>query len=109
MLKDVFNVFGNKDNYPIYIHCSIGTDRTGIICFLINALLGVSEQSLYYDYLFSNFGNIGRRRMPSTIEDYIGVINSSSGSTFAEKTYNYLISNGVDSKDLDTIIEIMSN
>ena len=109
VLKDVFNVFGNKDNYPIYIHCSIGTDRTGIICFLINALLGVSEQSLYYDYLFSNFGNIGRRRMPSTIEDYIGVINSSSGSTFAEKTYNYLISNGVDSKDLDTIIEIMSN
>ena len=47
--------------------------------------------------------------MPSTIEDYIGVINAANGSSFAEKTYNYLISNGVDSKDLDTIIEMMSN
>ena len=42
----------------LLLHCSIGTDRTGVICFLINALLGVSEEDLYKDYLFSMFGMI---------------------------------------------------
>ena len=50
MLKDAFAIFGNKDNYPIVMHCSIGTDRTGMLAFLINSLLGVSEEDLYKDY-----------------------------------------------------------
>ena len=107
VLKDAFAIFGNKDNYPIVMHCSIGTDRTGMLAFLIHALLGVSEEDLYKDYLYSNFANIGKSRSPSTIKDYIGTINSSMGDTFAEKTKNYLIDAGVSEQDINTLIEMM--
>lgn len=107
IIKDVFAVFGEKDNYPIVMHCSIGTDRTGMIAFLINALLGVSERDLYVDYLYSNFADIGGSRRPSTIESYIDTIDEAEGNTFAEKTKNYLISIGVEENDINTIIELM--
>lgn len=108
VLKDVFSVLGDKNNYPIVIHCSIGTDRTGAICFLINGLLGVEKINLYQDYLFSNFGNIGGNRMPSTIDDYIQIINREEGNTLSEKIYNYLIKNNVEKQDIDNLIEIMT-
>ena len=109
VLKDVFKVLGNKDNYPVVIHCSIGTDRTGVICFLINALLGVEEKYLYQDYLFSMFGHITVSRNASTIEKYIDMISSSEGETLKEKTYNYLINLGVSESDLNNLIDIMTN
>ena len=108
MIKDVFAVLGNESNYPIVIHCSIGTDRTGLICFLINALLGVSEEDLYRDYLFSNFGNIGGSRSYSIIDTYIMNISSAQGDSLAEKTYNYLVGIGVSKSDLDKVINIMT-
>ena len=108
VLKDVFAVLGNKENYPIVIHCSIGTDRTGVICFLVNALLGVEEQYLYQDYLFSMFGHITVTRNASTIEKYINMISSSEGDTLKEKTYSYLLNLGVAESDLNNLIEIMT-
>ena len=107
VIKDVFSVFGQEENYPIVIHCSIGTDRTGLICFFINALLGASEEDLYRDYLFSNFGDIGRRRDSSDITGYLQEVNTAKGANLSEKTYNYLLSLGVNSSDLDTIIRVM--
>ena len=107
VIKDVFSVFGQENNYPVVIHCSIGTDRTGLICFFINALLGASEEDLYRDYLFSNFGDIGRRRVPDAIDEYLKEVNAAKGNNLSEKTYNYLISIGVNSQDLDTIIRVM--
>ena len=108
VLKDVFSVLGDKNNYPIVIHCSIGTDRTGLLCFLINALLGVSEEDLYRDYLFSNFGNIGGSRSYSIIDTYIMNISSAQGDSLAERTYNYLLGIGVSKTDLDKVINIMT-
>ena len=110
-LRDAFKILGNKDNYPLFIHCSIGTDRTGMICFLINALLEVGEEELYKDYLYSNFGNIGGSRSFSTIDTYIKTINQyGKGSTFKEKTISYLTSDdiNVDIKDIENLIEIMT-
>ena len=107
ILKDAFAVFGNKDNYPIVMHCSIGTDRTGMLAFLINALLGVSEEDLYKDYLYSNFANIGGNRNPSTINTYIKTFKYYDGETLAEKVKNYLISVGVSEQDINTLIEMM--
>lgn len=107
VLKDAFEVLGNKDNYPVVIHCSIGTDRTGMLCFLINALLGVSEEDLYKDYLFSNFANIGGNRTPSTIKTYLNLLKYENGNTLAEKTKSYLIGIGVDEQDINTVIEMM--
>jgi hypothetical protein len=109
VIKNAFKILGDESNYPIVIHCSIGTDRTGMLCFLINALLGVSEEDLYRDYLFSNFGNIGGNRTPSIIDTYLLNISTSYGETLSEKTYNYLKNIGVNESDLNTLISLMKN
>lgn len=101
VLPEVFAVFGKKENYPIAFHCSIGTDRTGVIAFLISAMLGVEKDSLYKDYLFSNFGLIGGKRSFTTIDGYLEEIEKASGETLADKTYNYLVGCGVSSSTLD--------
>ena len=45
--------FADPSNYPMYVHCSLGRDRTGTICFLIGALCGMTERDLYLDYEMS--------------------------------------------------------
>ena len=107
-LRRVFSILGNKDNYPLFYHCSIGTDRTGYISWLINACLGVKEEYLWRDYLFSNFGRISGSRNRKTIENgYLKDIEETNGNSMKEKTINYLIDKGVNPKDIDAIRDIM--
>lgn len=106
-LKGVFDYFADESNYPIAFHCSIGTDRTGLIAFLINGLLGVSKEDLYRDYLFSNFGMIYNMRTNKTIDGYLETIDMSSGDSLSDKFYNYLTSNGVSNSTLDKIKSLM--
>ena len=37
-LRKVFSVLGDVNNYPLFYHCRIGTDRTGICGVAINGL-----------------------------------------------------------------------
>ena len=50
-----------KENYPIYLHCSLGRDRTGTLALLISGLLGVGEQDLFMDYELSLLSESGTR------------------------------------------------
>ena len=109
IMDDIFAILGNKDNYPLAFHCSIGTDRTGYIAFLVEALCGVNEDTLYRDYLFSNFGLIGGLRTYNTIERYLDTINGVEGTNLSEKTYNYLKDSGVSTTDLDNVRTILTN
>ena len=109
-VKNFFNLVGNSSNYPIYFHCRIGTDRTGLCAILLSGLLGVSLNEIYQDYLFSNFGKIGEKRYIGTkagadnIQNYIADIQNMSGEKFHNKVYNMLLSIGVSKTTLDTII-----
>ena len=63
VIKRLFEeVLCNEDYYPLYFHCSIGTDRTGMVAYLGNGILGVDEKDLQIDYLLSNFGKINSSR-----------------------------------------------
>ncbi len=107
-LRQIFALLAQEENYPMIIHCNIGTDRTGLICFLVNALLGVSEYDLCVDYVFSNFAAIKGSRSADTIrEEYLPLINKAAGETLSERTYNYLLEQDVAQADLDAVIRIM--
>lgn len=41
----------------IYIHCTEGKDRTGVISAIILLMLGVSKEEIYRDYLLTNETN----------------------------------------------------
>lgn len=105
-IKDAFTVFGDPNNYPVYFHCSIGTDRTGLIAYLLGALLGMSNNDLYRDYLFSNFGNIGSSRTDwAPRHVYYERLQQYDGKNLSEKAKSYLLSIGVDKTRIKTIQE----
>ena len=108
-VKEIFAVLADESNYPIYFHCAIGTDRTGLIAWLVNGLCGVSEKNLWRDYLFSNFGEIGGTRTRAKNEGvYVNQIKAKDGANLAEKTYNFLKDYfGVPESDLNAVIRIL--
>ncbi len=110
MVKRIFSdILSKRENYPLIFHCSIGTDRTGMIAFLVNGLLGVDINDLYRDYLFSNFGNIGGDRDIIGITfHYVATIQNTKGGTLSEKIENYLLSIGVKQEEIDSIRTILS-
>ena len=40
----------DEKNLPLLFHCSGGRDRTGTLAFIVNGLLGVSEEDLARDW-----------------------------------------------------------
>ncbi|MBO4283885.1 MAG: tyrosine-protein phosphatase, partial [Clostridia bacterium] len=108
-LKKVFAVLSDENNYPIFFHCAAGADRTGLVAWFVNGLLGVSEEDLWRDYLLTNFGDVGGSRDKSYIESkYVKTLNNRTEKTYAEKVYNYLKDEvGVPTEQLDAVIRIM--
>ena len=108
MVKEIFALLADEDNYPIYFHCSIGTDRTGMIAWLIGGLLGVSEDDLWRDFLFSNFGEIQGPRSKDNMQSFVDKVKQTSGSSLSQKVYNYLRNDlSVPTSYLDAVIRIM--
>ena len=106
--KKVFAVFLDERNYPIDIHCIGGADRTGSDCFVINALLGVSDDDLAkdweitcFEYEDQNFGHVHR------FDHLLRVFNSYPGATMREKCEAYVKEIGFTDADIAKLRSIM--
>lgn len=110
-LAEEIRTFADIDNYPIYFHCQVGRDRTGTLAFLINALLGVSEEDLYMDYELSMFSEAAwRDNTPvDTLVNYhfvsvVEYIKSYGDGTLAENTENFMKNElGITQAEIDAI------
>jgi len=60
-----------------YIHCSAGADRTGMICAMLEAALGVSEANIDRDYELTCLSGSDRRR---TRADWTGFVAKMHGT-----------------------------
>lgn len=109
MIKRFFELLADKNNYPINFHCSIGKDRTGCMAYLIEGLLGFSQEDAYRDYMFTNYADAGMCKMSDITDRYGPTIdNYENGSSFQEKVYNYLHEViDVSKENLDTIINLL--
>jgi len=103
----VFEIIANPDNLPTIIHCAGGTDRTGMIAYLLNSLLSVTEEDLGRDYMFSNFYHSNDPRVYTNLTsgDFFSMVANADGKNQMSRTYNTLVSQGVNSEDLDAIID----
>ncbi|MBN2546777.1 MAG: tyrosine-protein phosphatase [Spirochaetes bacterium] len=54
VVKEIFDLLENKDNYPVLIHCRAGKDRTGFIVAIILLSLEADSDMIINDYLESN-------------------------------------------------------
>ena len=112
-VRKVFNVLGEPSNYPVFFHCRIGTDRTGLIALLSNALLGVELQDIFQDYLFSDFGCIGKvptvgQANEDSIAEYVEELRAFPGEKLQNKVYNFLLTAGVPKIKLDNMINFLT-
>ncbi len=111
-IREVFGALANQANYPIYLHCKGGADRTGMISYLLNSLLGVSEADLVHDYELTSFSSYGERNSKTgdyakSFGGWVNAIQQYSGKTHAEKTEKFLLDVGVTQAELDNIKAIM--
>ena len=100
-LRQVFGALAMKENYPVYLHCTKGSDRTGIVCFLLEALLGVPEEDCYRDWELSILDNGSDNH--EAMDRFVGILRKNEGNTLREKTENYLLSVGVTQEEISNI------
>ncbi len=106
-------LFADPDNYPIYIHCSLGRDRTGTLALVIEGLLGVDKNTLMMDYELSFFSvtgtldNASVAGMRGAIRPTYDYLNSFEGENFSERVENYLLSIGITAEEIASIREIL--
>lgn len=99
-VADVFTDLANKDNYPIYIHCTYGRDRTGTICYILEAVLGVSRGDCLKDYGLSNASVESIRVVEA------GLMSYGENLTLKEQAELYLISCGITMDQINAIRDI---
>lgn len=120
-----------KQGRAVYLHCSVGADRTGTVAFLVEALCGLSEDALCKEFELTSFSGdwIENERDPGNSErlirqrNYTGrldpndnnesykfakmmdKVKSFSGNSIQRKVYNHLKSgvNGQTVKEDDMI------
>ena len=77
---------------PTYIHCQAGADRTGTICMVLEALLGVAGRDCDKDFELTTFYYQGNYYRPRTDSNWVALrnyINGLPGDTLRDKTVSW--------------------
>ena len=120
-LKEVMHIMAQSDEKHTYFHCWGGADRTGMLDFFINAILGVSYTDLIEDFELTTQTNNKRCHMHNSSSAHyakfmdafingngINWKNFDPEKTVNENCYNWLIEvPEVDPEDIERIREIM--
>ncbi len=71
-----FHTFGDPEAYPIYFHCTLGRDRTGIVGALLLLTLGASRETVMQEYLLSQ-PNVGAS--PASLDAVLDEVEQRGG------------------------------
>lgn len=94
-----FQELGDPDSYPIYIHCSWGRDRTGVLTAVILRALGAARADIMKEYLLSD-ASVGA--YPDSLAGVLDEIEARGGIA------SYLASAGVAPKRIDALRRVLS-
>ena len=101
----IYDVIANAAEKPVYLHCSMGADRTGIATFMLLTVCGVSYEDAARDYLFTCFAEGGMRHLASEFEVWEEKLGALEGETRAEKAKSWMTSKGVPEATVEKIRE----
>lgn len=104
--KKIFSLISFADKRPVYLHCLVGADRTGIVTFILLVVCGVSYEDIVRDYLFTNFSTCGERNLDSEFNNWWKKLDLYDGEIKPEKAKNWLISKGITEEMVEHIREI---
>ena len=106
--RRIFSLFAESDNYPFYVHCWGGADRTGTVILLLNALLGVSDEDLMLDYELTSFSVWGDRdRSSDWFKGLLTALDRYGPGSLAQKAERYLLLIGITREQIAAIRSIL--
>lgn len=100
-LRSILTHLNNGRN--VYFHCVNGRDRTGAIAFLIEGLLGASEDALSKDYELTTMYHLNTLRTKEEYQTAINHIKSLTGETLRDKFDSYARSIGFSATDVEKL------
>ena len=119
-IKQLFEAFAQADQHPVYFHCYGGADRTGVVGFMLGALLGMSYTDLVIDFELTSYSSNPSRNYRSHLRngpwnewpgmvDYLkNTLGWGTPKTIKEGIETYLKNNcKISQTTIDTIRSIM--
>ena len=122
-IKSLFEAFAQADQHPVYYHCYGGADRTGVVGFMLGAVLGMSYTDLVIDFELTSYSSNPSRNYRSHLRngpwnewpgmvDYLkntlGWENGGTKKTIKQGMEDYLKNNcKISQTTIDTIRNIM--
>lgn len=101
-VNQIFSAFANSENYPMYVHCTYGKDRTGTMIYLLEAVLGVSDEEKMFDF------NLSKDVDDVNIELMLAALQAYSGDTINEKVVSFLTqSAGITPEQIESIRNLL--
>ena len=119
-IKQVFEAFAEADKHPVYYHCYGGADRTGVVGFMLGAVLGMSYTDLVIDFELTTYSSNPSRNYRSHLRsgpynywprmvNYLqSTLKWSSSKTIKESMEAFLVNDcGIAPETINKIREIM--
>lgn len=109
--RSLFELLADYNNYPVYIHCWGGADRTGTVVFLLGALLGMRPEDLVADYELTSLSVWGERREDSEAYRDLRTVLAGyapAGSDLQTQAQAYLRAIGLSDEKLAKIQSILT-
>ena len=119
-IKQVFEAFAKADQKPVYYHCYGGADRTGVVGFMLGAVLGMSYTDLVIDFELTSYSSNPSRNYRSHLRggpynywprmvDYLkNTLHWSNSKTIKESMESFLVNDcKISQSTIDTIRNIM--
>jgi protein tyrosine/serine phosphatase len=103
-VRKLFADLADPANYPAYLHCTYGADRTGTMCYLLLGLLGVEEAQLRRDYELTAmyYGYVS----PEEMGKFIQKINALPGENTQARVEYFLLDAGVTREQMESVRQI---
>lgn len=101
-LYNIFSELAKPENYPMYMHCTYGADRTGTIVFLLDGILNVEDGDMQNRYALT------KGKTTDYLNPIYGTLKNYKGDTTQQQIVDFLISYvGITEQQIESIRSIL--
>ena len=102
--RQAFAALLDESNYPLVFHCIAGADRTGTLAYVVEALCGVSDDDMLFDWELTalanaNVGFSHEKRYDRLVAGFLNY----PGSTTAERVAAFVKEQGFTDDDINRL------